>query len=111
MKVAQKLSIYLEETDKFEGRPAYEVLMELFRREGISGVSVFRGVAGYGHNRVFHTAKLLELSTAMPLKVEVVDTKEMIQKVLPEVCRVVVKGLVEVSETLIVQDASEREGG
>ncbi|MFA5354916.1 MAG: DUF190 domain-containing protein [Thermodesulfovibrionales bacterium] len=103
MKAAQKLSIYVEETEKFEGRPVYEVLMEIFRKRGIAGVSVFRGVAGYGEHRVFHTAKILELATSMPLKIEAVDSAEMIQAVLPEVCKVVGRGLVEVSDTLIVK--------
>jgi len=99
---AKKLSIYVDESDKFEGKPVYEVLMNLFYRKKISGTSVFRGVAGYGSDGVFHTAKMLELSVSLPVKIEAVDSEEMINSVLPDVLEVVEKGLVELSDTFVV---------
>jgi len=100
---AKKLTIYLDEVDKFHGKPVYEVLIDIFYRKKIAGVSVFRGNAGYGTDGVFHTSKMLELSTSMPVKIEVVDSEEMINKVLPDVYHVVEKGLVEVSDTNVIK--------
>ncbi len=100
---AKKLTIYVDETGKFHGKPVYEVLLDIFFKKKIVGVSVFRGVAGYGSDGVFHTAKMLELSTSMPVKLEVVDSEEMINKVLPDVYHVVEKGLVDVTDTNIVK--------
>jgi PII-like signaling protein len=100
---AKKLSVYVDETDKFHGKPVYEVLLDIFFKRKIVGVSVFKGVAGYGSDRVFHTAKMLELSTSMPIKLEVVDSEEMINQVLPDVYHVVEKGLVEVTDTHVVK--------
>jgi PII-like signaling protein len=100
---AKKLTIYVDETDKFGGRPVYEVLMDLFYKKKIAGVSVFRGIAGYGTDGIFHKSKILELSTSLPLKLEVVDSEEMINKVLPDVYHVVEKGLVEISDTNVVK--------
>lgn len=100
---AKKMTIYLDETDKFHGRPAYEVLLDLFLKKKIVGASVFRGVAGYGSDRVFHTAKMLELSTSMPVKIEVVDSEEVIDRIMPDVYQVVEKGLVEVTATTVVK--------
>ena len=100
---AKKLSIYVDETDKIQGKPAYEVLMDLFHDKKIAGVTVFRGVAGYGSHGKVHTAKLLELSTALPLKIEVIDSEDMINAVLPEVMQLLGKGLVEVSDTNIIR--------
>lgn len=100
---AKKLTIYVDEADKFGGRPVYEVLMDIFYKKKIVGVSVFRGVAGYGTDGVFHTSKMLELSTSMPVKIEVVDSEEMINKVLPDVYHVVEKGLVELSDTNVIK--------
>ena len=100
---AKKITIYVDETDRFGGKPVYEVLLNIFYRKKISGVSVFRGVAGYGSDGVFHTSKLLELSTNLPVKVEAVDSGEMIDKVLPDVYHVVGKGLVEVSDTTVMK--------
>ncbi len=100
---AKKLTIYVDETDKFHGKPAYEVLLDIFFKKKIMGVSVFRGIAGYGSDGVFHTAKMLELSTNMPVKIEVVESEEMINRVLPDVYHVVEKGLVEVTDTNVVK--------
>lgn len=100
---AKKLTIYIDETDKFGGKPVYEVLMDIFYKKKIAGVSVFRGVAGYGTDGVFHTSKMLELSTSMPMKIEVVDSEEMINKVLPDVYHVVENGLVEITDTNVVK--------
>ena len=100
---AKKISIYVTETDKFGGRPVYEVLIGIFHKKKIRGVSVFRGFAGYGADSVVHTAKMEALSMDLPLKIEAVDSEEMINKVLPDVYQVVEKGLVEVSDTNVVK--------
>jgi len=93
----------MDESDKFGGKPVYQALIDLFYRKKIAGVTVFKGSAGYGSDGVFHTTKLLELSSDMPVKIEVIDSEQMINKVLPDVCRIVEKGLVEVSDTEVVK--------
>ena len=100
---AKKLSIYVGETDKFGDKPVYEVLLDLFHKKKIAGVSVFKGVAGYGADGVLHTSKILFLSMDMPMKIEAVDSEEMINKVLPDVYQIVEKGLVEVTGTNIIK--------
>src|SRR5512144_3108539 len=100
---AKKLTIYVDEADKFHGKPVYEVLLDIFYKRKIAGASVFRGFEGYGSDGVFHTAKILELSTSLPVKIEVVDSEEMINGVLDEVSSIVEKGLIEVSDTNVVK--------
>jgi PII-like signaling protein len=100
---AKKLAVYVDETDKYEGKPVYEVLMDIFYKQRIAGVSVFRGVAGYGSDGVFHTSKMLELSTDLPVKIEVIDSEEMISRILPLIKDVVEKGLIEISDTFVVK--------
>ena len=100
---AKKLTVYVDESDKIGGKPAYEALMDICFRKKIAGVSVFRGVAGYGSDGVFHTSKMLELSVSLPVKIEVVDSEEMINEVLEEVTSIVEQGLVEVSDTNVVK--------
>ena len=104
---AKKLTVYVDESDKYKGRPVYEMLMDLFYKHKIAGVSVFRGVAGYGSDGIFHTSKMLELSTALPVKLEVVDSEEMISKVLPLISDIVEKGLIEVSDTTVFKCCSK----
>lgn len=99
---AKKLTIYIDESDRLHGKPLYEVVMDILYKRKIAGVSVFRGIAGYGRHRVLHTAKILELSTTLPLKIEAVDTEEMINNSLPDLVPVIEKGLIEVSDTTVI---------
>lgn len=103
---AKKLTIYLDEAERSSGKPVYEVLLDLFFRRRISGASVFRGIEGYGSDRVFHTAKILELSTTLPVKIEVVDRAEKIDAILLEITPLVHKGLITVSDTQVIKCGS-----
>lgn len=109
--MAKKLTIYVDEKDKSHHRPVYEVLLDILHRNGIAGASVFRGVSGYGADMVLHSAKMLDLSTNLPLKIEAVDSEARIDAVLPEICELVEKGLVEISDTLVVRCDASRDSG
>jgi PII-like signaling protein len=100
---AKKLTIYVDEADKLHGKPVYEILLDIFFKRKIAGASVFRGMAGYGSDGVYHTAKILELSTTLPVKIEVVDSEDMINDILPEVTSIVERGLIEVSDTNVIK--------
>lgn len=102
---AKKLTIYIDEADKIDGKPVYEVLLDIFYKRKIAGASVFRGIEGYGSDRVFHTAKILELSTTLPVKIEVVDSGEKIDSILLEITPMVHKGLITVSDTVVVKNS------
>ncbi|HSQ78611.1 MAG TPA: DUF190 domain-containing protein, partial [Nitrospirota bacterium] len=95
--------IYVDESDKLHGRPVYEVLLDIFFKRKIAGASVFRGIEGYGSDGVFHTAKILELSSSLPVKIEVVDSEEMINDVLEDITSIVENGLIEVSDTNVIK--------
>ncbi len=105
---AKKLTIYVDETEKVHGKPVYEAVLEILFARKISGASVFRGTAGYGSHGKLHTAKILELSTTLPVKIEVVDSEEMISVILAEISSVVAKGLIEVSDTNIIKCCGEK---
>ncbi len=100
---AKKLSIYLDESEKVHGKPLYEAILNILYQRKISGASVFRGIEGYGSDGVFHTAKILELSTSLPVKIEVVDSEIKIDEVLLEITPMVHKGLIEVSDTTVIK--------
>lgn len=108
-KEAKRLTILVDEGDSWHGRPVYKALTDLLYEKRLAGVSVFRGVAGYGGDRVFHTAKIVDLSASLPLMIVVIDTAEMIASVLPELLRIVQKGLVEVSDTVVLKGLEKRE--
>ena len=100
---AKKLTIYIDEAEKLHGKPVYETILDILAQRKIAGASVFRGVAGYGIHGKLHTAKILELSTTLPLKLEIVDSAEMITIILAEIESVVEHGLMEISDTIVVK--------
>jgi len=79
------MRIYIGERDRYKHMPLYEALLEMFKNEGMSGATVLRGVCGFGANRQYHSQKLLDLSADLPLIVEVVDTSEKIDAIMPRI--------------------------
>src|SRR5438045_9434242 len=76
------MRIHIGESDKWHGKSLHEAIVEMLRKEGFSGVTVLRGVAGYGGSSIYHTDKILRLSQDLPIIVEVVDSAERIEKLL-----------------------------
>ena len=75
--------IFFGESDKWNHRPLDAALLERLRSEGFAGATVFRGVAGFGATSVIHTTHLLDLSTDLPVVIEIVDTEEQISRLTP----------------------------
>ena len=88
------LKVYLGESERYHGKPLYQFLVRWLKERGVAGVTVCRGIEGYGQDKILHTARLLELSADLPVILEVVDTEENIGALVPEICRMVPKGLV-----------------
>ena len=78
------LRVFLEEDNKYKGRPAYQALLEYLRTNDFSGATALRGVEGFGRHHKMHTAGMLELSTNLPIVVEVIDSLEQIEKLKDE---------------------------
>lgn len=72
------LRIYLSESDKIDGSPAIETILELCRQCGLKGVTVLRGIEGLGSHGV-HSASFLALASHLPIVVEAIDTKANIE--------------------------------
>ncbi len=87
------LRIFIGENDKYEGLPLYEWLVNKAREHGLAGATVFRGIEGFGAHSRLHTAKILRLSSDLPIVVEVVDTEDKIESFLPLIDDAVVEGL------------------
>lgn len=87
------LRVFLGESDRWRGRPAWEALMLRARELGLAGCTVIRGLAGFGAASRIHAAKIERLSLDLPVLVEFVDTPEKIRAFLPEVEAMVPQGL------------------
>jgi PII-like signaling protein len=73
------LRIFVGESDKYEGRILYKYLTEYLRKNHYSGVTVMRGLTGFGKASKIHSSDLLELSSDLPIIIEIVDTEEKIE--------------------------------
>lgn len=77
---AKLLRIFIGESDKHGQQPLYETIVFEAKKQGLSGATVTRGIMGFGANSKVHTTKLLEISSDLPLIIEIVDTEEKIKK-------------------------------
>jgi len=102
------LRIFIGESDKDPGgdRPLYETIVRKAKEAHLAGATVLRGPMGFGRHSRVHTAKLLELSTDLPVVIEIVDAEERIDEFLPTVDELVTEGLVTLEAVRIVRYVS-----
>lgn len=99
------MRIFFGEADRADGRPLYQALVELLRAEGIAGATVLRGIMGFGAKSHMHTTHLLRLSQDLPMVVEVVDSQENVDRVLPKIDAMVNEGLVTLEKVRVLRYA------
>jgi PII-like signaling protein len=100
---AKKLIVTVFEDDRWHGQPVYLALLGLFRHRGLPEAVAMRGLAGYRGRGPVHTANVVDLSAALPVRVEVVGSAEEIDRLLPDVYDMVERGRVEVQDTHVVR--------
>jgi PII-like signaling protein len=96
------MRIFIGESDKYHGKPLYEALLERLRVKGLAGATVLRGVAGFGASSVVHTDKVLRLSLDLPLIIEIVETEEAIQAILPDLDAMIGGGLITLERARVI---------
>jgi PII-like signaling protein len=96
------MRIHIGESDKWHGKALYEAIVEMLRKEGFSGVTVLRGVAGYGGSSVYHTDKILRLSQDLPIILEIVEATERIEQILPRLDAMVEGGLITLEKVRVI---------
>jgi uncharacterized protein len=88
------LRMFIGESDTYQGRPLFEAIVEVLRREKLAGATVLRGIEGFGKSSHLHTSHILRLSEDLPIVIECVDTLEKIEAVLPVLDSMMGDGLV-----------------
>ncbi len=104
------MRMFIGESDRAGHRALHAALLELLRARGLAGATVVKGVAGFGANSVIHTANILRLSEDLPLVIEVVDTEEHLEEVLPEVDRLMKGGLITMEKVRVRRYAPDAKG-
>ena len=100
---AKLMRIYIGESDRWKEKPLFKALVEAMRANDIAGVTVYRGILGYGAHRRAHKDKPLSLSRDASIMLSVVDTEEKLQAFMPLVEQMVEEGLVVLSDVDIIK--------
>jgi len=96
------LRVFIGESDRADGKPLYEVIVEEARKRGIAGATVLRGRLGFGANSRIHTSKVLRLSEDLPVVIEIVDAEDKIEAFLSELDKMIGEGLVTLEKVRVI---------
>lgn len=99
---AELVRVFVGESDKHEGKPLYEAIVLKARGMGLAGVTVLRGVMGFGASSRIHTAKILRLSDDLPMVIEIVDRPDRIADFLPVLDAMVTEGLITIEKIRVL---------
>ena len=100
---AKLMRIFVGENDRWRGKPLHDAIVESLRAHDIAGVTVYRGISGYGAHRRFHKEKRLSLSNDLPIVLSVVDEEAKLRAYLPVLEQMVDEGLVVVSDVDVIK--------
>ena len=96
------LRLFIGESDTWHGKPLYQAIVERVRKEGLAGATVLRGIEGFGADSRLHTSRILRLSEDLPVVIEIVDTPEQIDRVVPILDEMVGEGMLTLERVHIV---------
>jgi len=102
------MRIFIGESDRFGHQPLYQALVDLFRQEGFAGATVLKGIMGFGAGSRIHTDKLLRFSADLPLVIEVVESQEKIDAVLPKLDGMFGGGMITLERARVIRYAPKR---
>jgi hypothetical protein len=97
------LRIILSESRSHDGRPLYRRIVEMLREEGFAGATVLKGIAGFGHDRRMHSAAIEVTAEGLPIVVEVVDTQQRLDRVLPKLDALMAGGVVMMERAKVIR--------
>lgn len=96
------MRIFIGENDRYHGQPLYDALVRFFRDRGCAGATVLRGIAGFGSTSKLRSERTLRLSVDLPIVVEVVESEEAIQEILPDLDRMIDGGLITLEPVRVI---------
>jgi PII-like signaling protein len=103
------LRLFIGESDRWHGKPLYQAIVERVRAEGLAGVTVIRGIEGFGAHSRLHTSRILRLSQDLPILIEIVDTDEQVERIVPILDDMVGEGMVTIERVRIISYRSGSE--
>src|SRR6188472_1531945 len=107
---AHLLRIFVNESDRWEGRAVYETIIRTAREQGLAGATALRAMEGFGAGGRIHSVKVLHLSEDVPIVVEIIDTPERIAAFIPTLDKIVAEGIVTVEKIHMLTYRRNAEG-
>ena len=99
----QLLRVFVGESDTWDGQPLYKAVVHKAKELGLAGTTVLRGTMGFGANSRVHTTKIMELSTDLPILIEIVDAADKVQTLLPFLEEVVKEGMITIEAVKVLR--------
>ncbi len=100
---AKQVTVFVNSSDQWHGRPLYTAIVQLCQERGIAGATVSRCVEGYGAHHELHTVRLLELADKLPVRVDIIDVAERIDPLLAALADMIREGLVVIANVHILR--------
>jgi PII-like signaling protein len=107
---AQRLSIFVGESDLVGRTPLAAAIVERAHAAGLAGATVLRGVEGYGATNHIHTTRILSLSEDLPIVIVIVDRPDRIASFLPAIEEIIGGGLIVIDDVHVVRYSAESPG-
>ena len=102
------LRIFIGESDRYRHQPLYEAIVLKAREMQLAGATVLRGPMGFGKSSHLHTAKILRLSMDLPIVIEIVDSEEKVNALLPVLDEIMGGGLVTLERAKVIRYQDQR---
>jgi PII-like signaling protein len=104
------LRLILSESRSHGHRPLFRKLIEVLREEGMAGTTVFKGLGGFGHDRAVHTVAIEVAAFGLPIVIEVVDTQEHVDRVLPKIEALMEGGVIMLERAHVIRYGTSSSG-
>jgi PII-like signaling protein len=98
----KRLRIFIGEAEEWQGKPLYRAILELVQQAGAAGATVMRGIEGFGPAHHLSTERLPDISDNLPLIIEIIDSAESVERLLPLLDHIVQRGMLTVSPVEII---------
>jgi len=105
---ARRIRIYINEASRYKGTPLYHAIVLKAKELGLAGTTVFRGIEGFGANSRIKTARILELSHDLPIVIDIVDSIEYLDKLMPFLDQTVNEGLITIEDIEVIKYAIKK---
>ena len=99
--------IYIDNQDKYEGEPLWEMILKKAKSEGMAGATVFKGVSGIGVQGDIHTFNVWSISQKLPLVIELIDDESKIDSFLEQIDTMIEEGITTLSDTEVIRYKSK----